>query len=171
MIFGTVTTIEENAYPRFLQSRGIHRGRIISQACPSLADMISEDRHGMLAKREIEQFVVEAVGGSKGKQAPYLAYLACTHYGYRKAYFAEAFEGHGLEVKVLNPNELVVDDLIEKYKWGRIEAQRENDVEVSFITRYRIPETALETVAFFLDAVSPKTVRAFVNYTYAPDLF
>ena len=43
--------------------------------------------------------------------------------------------------------------------------------ESRIVTRYRIPETALETIAFFLDDVSPKTVRAFTNYTFAPGLF
>jgi len=72
---------------------------------------------------------------------------------------------------VLNPNELVIDDLFGKYQRKITEVQGENDVEVEFITRYKIPETTLETIALFLDEMSPKTVQAFTNYTYAPDLF
>jgi len=171
VIFGTVTTIEEQAYSNLLIHNGIHEGRIIPQACPSLADTISEDRQGLSAMDKIEKYVLEAIGKSKEKTTIYLAYLACTHYGYRKGYFASAFKEHGVDVFVLNPNELVVDDLFGKNKQKFIEMEGENDIEVKFITRYKIPETALETIAFFLDEVSPKTVQAFTNYTYASDLF
>jgi hypothetical protein len=42
---------------------------------------------------------------------------------------------------------------------------------VEFVTRYRIPETALETISFFLGRIAPKTIHAFTNFTYVPDLF
>jgi len=172
-IFGTVTTIEEQTYSNILQHNGIHEGRLISQACPSLANTISEDRQGLSAKAMIEKYVAAAIGKAqeKTKTTSYLAYLACTHYGYRKEHFLSAFEGHGVDVVVLNPNELAIDDLFGKHKRKLTEMRRGNDVEVEFITRYKIPETALETIAYFLDEVSPKTVQAFTNYTYAPDLF
>jgi len=171
VIFGTVTTIEEQAYSNLLIHNGIHEGRIVPQVCPLLADTISEDRQGLSAMDKIEKYVVEAIGKSKEKTTSYLAYLACTHYGYRKEYFTSAFKEHGVEVLVLNPNELVIDDLFGKNKRKLIETEGENDIEVEFITRYKIPETTLETIAFFLDEVSPKTIQAFTNYTYAPDLF
>ncbi len=170
-IFGTVTTIEEQTYPMLLQQNGIHEGRIISQACPSLADTISEDRQGMRTKEKIEKYVAVAIGKAQERTTSYLAYLACTHYGYRKEQFSNAFEGHGVDVMVLNPNELVINDLFGEHNLKHTEQQRKNDVEVEFVTRYKIPESALETIAYFLDGVSPKTVQAFKNYTYAPNLF
>jgi hypothetical protein len=39
------------------------------------------------------------------------------------------------------------------------------------VAHYRIPDTALETISFFLNDISPATVRAFLDYTYAPELF
>jgi len=171
VIFGTVTTIEEQTFSNFLQHNGVHEERIVRQACPSLADVISEDHQGSSAKDKIEKYVAAAIGKTEEKANSYLAYLACTHYGYRKEYFLSAFEGYGVDVVVLNPNELVIDDLFGKYKPKFTGTRGENDIEVEFITRYRIPETTLETIAFFLDEVSPKMVQAFINYTYAPDLF
>jgi hypothetical protein len=44
IVFGTQTTIDAGTYPRLLQQRGIAPERIVSQACPGLADTISEDR-------------------------------------------------------------------------------------------------------------------------------
>jgi glutamate racemase len=170
-IFGTVTTIEEQTYPTLLQLNGIHENRIIPQACPSLADTISEDRRGMRTKEKIEKYVALAISKAQERTTSYLTYLACTHYGYRKEQFSNAFKGHGVDVMVLNPNELVIDDLFRKHKRKCTEVQKNNDVEVEFVTRYKIPEPVLETIAYFLDDVSPKTVQAFTNYTYAPNLF
>jgi glutamate racemase len=170
-IFGTVTTTEEGTYPALLQHHGIPEDRIIPQACPSLADTISEDRQGLRAKEKIEKYVAAVIGKAQEETISYLAYLACTHYGYRKGQFSSAFKGHGVDVMVLNPNEFVIDDLFGEHRPKRIGMQRECDVEVEFVTRYKIPETALETIVYFLDNVSPKTVQAFANYTYAPNLF
>ena len=170
-IFGTPTTIEEQTYSRLLQQRGIDVTRVISQACPSLADTISEDRRGVSAKKKIEKYVDAAIENSDQKSTDYLAYLACTHYGYRREFFSAAFEERGINVKVLNPNEFVIDDLFHKYEPKQDRTTSKSEVSVKFITRYKIPETALETIAFFLDDVSSKTVEAFTNYTHAPDLF
>jgi glutamate racemase len=170
-IFGTDTTIEEQTYSRLLQQNGIDEARIVSQACPSLADTISEDRKGLSVKKKVAQYVDEAIGKTKMPATHHLTYLACTHYGYRKEYFSQAFEARGIKTEILNPNELVHDDLFNK-SWSKIDDSKQKyDIEVEFITRYRIPGTALETIAFFLDDVSPTTVRAFTNYTHAPDLF
>jgi len=170
-IFGTDTTIEEETYSRLLQQKGIDATRIISQACPSLADTISEDRQGLSVKKKVKKYVDEAIGKTEVQATHHLTYLACTHYGYRKLYFSKAFEERGVKTKILNPNEFVVDELFEKYGDNFTDTEGRNDVEVEFITRYRIPVSALETIAFFLDGVSPKTVQAFTNFTHAPDLF
>ena len=170
-IFGTVTTIEDGIYSEILQLNGIPKKRIIPQACPSLADVISEDCQGSRAKEKIEKFVAEMINKTELKAENYLAYLACTHYGYRSVYFSSAFEKQGFNVRVLNPNDLVVNDLFSISDRKIAEPGRENRVEVEFITRYKIPVTSLETIAFFLSAVSPKTVQAFKHYSYAPELF
>ena len=52
MIFGTQTTIDAGTYPRLLTERGVDPARIISQACPGLADTISEDRQGERTRAE-----------------------------------------------------------------------------------------------------------------------
>lgn len=170
-IFGTPTTIEEQTYSHLLQQKGINDSRIISQACPSLADTISEDLSGSRTKRKVERFVNEAIARSKEQPTDHLTYLACTHYGYRKNFFSSAFREHGIDTQILNPNEFVADELFGKTKRKVDPSEARIGVEINFITRYRIPETALETIAYFLDEVSPNTVQAFKNYTHAPDLF
>src|SRR5206468_1915148 len=110
MIFATQTTTDAGAYPRHLQERGIDASRIISQACPGLADIISEDREGTKARADIEKWVGIAKEKLPARDIPIVACLACTHYGYRKDLFAAALG----RATVINPNESAVADLFDR---------------------------------------------------------
>ena len=151
MIFGTQTTIDAGTYPRMLEAQGIDASRIITQACPGLADTISEDREGVRTKREIEHWVHLAMEKMHDKERPVVACLACTHYGYRKDFF-EAALGNAT---VLNPNERAVDDLFH----GETAAAH-RDAEVEFVTGYTIPAATVEALTWFLSDISPKTITA-----------
>src|SRR5437588_1651795 len=83
MIFGTQTTIDAGAYPRLLEESGVEASRIISQACPGLADTISEDREGIRTKGEIVHWVRAAIEKMPRTDSPVVACPACTHSGYR----------------------------------------------------------------------------------------
>lgn len=170
-IFGTVTTIDEGTYVSKLRERGIAPTRIVAQACPSLADTISEDRRGFEVQKKIAGFVDQAIENEELSGGRHLTYLACTHYGYRKEIFSEAFRQRGVETEILNPNEFVAEELLGTFECRGESSGFEPAVDVEFITRYRIPEAALETIAFFLDPVSPKTISAFTAFTHVPDLF
>lgn len=166
VIFGTPTTIEAGTYPRILAERGIEPARVISLACPGLADAISEDREGSRTAAEIRRWVGAAIGKLERTDAPVIAYLACTHYGYRQELFAAAFEEAGIAAKVVDPNERAVDDL-----FGTSPEVRTHQVDVEFVTRYAIPAATVETLTFYLSGVSPRTVEAMRNFVHAPDLF
>ena len=166
IIFGTQTTIDAGAYPRLLTGRGIAPSLIVSQACPGLADTISEDREGSRTAAEVVKWVRSALAKLADSTAPVIACLACTHYGYRKELFSAAFEEAGVRAKVVNPNERAVDDL-----FGGAVGGGHRDVEVEFVTRYAIPEATVEALTFFLNDISPKTVAAMQNFIHLPDLF
>lgn len=170
-IFGTPTTIEEQTYSERLLQSGVEGSRIIAQACPSLADTISEDLSGIEAQAKIVEFVGEAMKRTLVPPTPHLTYLACTHYGYRKEFFATAFAELGVHTTILNPNEIAINDLFDTSRGRETNSNQENPIGVEFVTRYRIPETALETISFFLAERAPRTILAFQNYTYLPDLF
>ena len=167
IIFGTPTTIEAGAYHRLLQERGIDPSRIISQACPGLADTISEDREGTNTVSQIQHWVGTAIEKMTGPDVPMVAALACTHYGYRKDVFAEAFDERGIRATVVDPNERAVADLFGKLA----EPGSVHEVEVEFVTRYAIPETTRETMSWFLGDISPRTVEAMRRFVHVPDLF
>jgi len=155
MIFGTVTTIEAQTYPNMLKNSGILETRI----------------GGSKASAEIKKYVRAAIERLEVRATSCLTFLACTHYGYRKELFSAAMNEAGMQTEILNPNEFVIDDLIESAR-GNLRGHGENtDIDVEFVTRYRIPETALETITFFLDDISPRTVHAFQDFTHEPDLF
>jgi glutamate racemase len=166
IIFGTQTTIDAGTYPRLLVERGIDASRIVSQACPGLADTISEDREGTRTREEIRGWVNTAIGKMQHRGARVIASLNCTHYGYRKELFAAAFEEAGLEAKVVNPNELAVGDVFGKRAEGE-----HRDAAVRFVTRYPIPDATVETLTFFLGEISPRTVAAMQNFEHEPELF
>ena len=159
MIFGTQTTIDAGTYPRLLEARGIDPSRIISQACPGLADTISEDREGTKTRNEIHLWVGKALAQMR-IDARIIACLACTHYGYRKDLFAAALGG----ATVINPNESAVHDLFPT--GGSL-----HEVDVQFVTRYAIPEATVEALTWFLGDISRKTVEAMRNFVHVPDLF
>jgi glutamate racemase len=165
MIFATQTTIDSGTYPRLLQEHGVEAARIVSQACPGLADTISEDREGTRTREEIHRWVLTAVEKMQRRDVPVAACLACTHYGYRKDVFAEALAEAGIRASVVNPNESAVGDLFPQS--GGVS----REVEVEFVTRYAIPQTTIETLAWFLADISPRTVAAMKNFKHVADLF
>jgi len=165
MIFGTQTTIDAGTYPRLLEQHGIEPSRIVTQACPGLADTISEDREGTKTAAEIRVWVAKAIAKMQTPDAPVVACLACTHYGYRKDVFAAALAADGIAAKVVNPNESAVDDLF----GGASGAHR--DADVQFVTRYAIPAATVEALTWFLSDISPKTVAAMQQFVHIPDLF
>ena len=165
MIFGTQTTIDAGAYPRLLEQSGVAASRIISQACPGLADTISEDREGARTKVEVARWVRAAIDKMPRRDVPVVACLACTHYGYRKDFFAAALSSAGLRARVINPNERAIDDLFDDA------GGTYREVDVQFITRYAIPKTTIEALTWFLSDISPRTVSAMQNFVHVPDLF
>lgn len=165
ILFGTQTTIDAGTYPRLLEARGVEPSRIVSQACPGLADTISEDREGARTAAEIRHWVTTAIAKMQHPAAPVVACLACTHYGYRAAQFAAAFAEAGITARVVNPNERAVDDL---FGTG---SGPHHEVEVEFVTRYAIPERTVEALTYFLDDISPRTVAAMRGFVHLPDLF
>jgi glutamate racemase len=169
MIFGTQTTIDAGAYPRLLEARGVEASRIISQACPGLADTISEDREGVRTNSEIVRWVGAAIEKMQRTDRPVVACLACTHYGYRKDLFADSLAEAGIRASVINPNESAVDDLFGMRLDAGAEINRE--VAVEFVTRYAIPEATVEALTWFLSDISPRTVAAMKNFVQLPDLF
>ena len=102
-----------------------------------------------------------------------MACLACTHYGYRKDFFAAAL---GDRATVINPNESAVGDIFDVGQTLlSVPAQTGvsvlYEVDVRFVTRYALPQTTVDTLTWLLDGISPRTVAAMQHFEHVPDLF
>ena len=161
MIFATQTTTDAGTYPRMLRERGVDERRIVTQACPGLADTISEDREGTKTRDEIRHWVDSAIARMPDRDAPIVAALACTHYGYRK----EMFEAALPAATVINPNERAVDDLFPRGGGAH------RGIDVQFVTRYALPQATIDPLSALLGDISPKTVAAMRSFVLVPDLF
>ena len=164
ILFGTQTTIDAGTYPRLLAKLGVETARVVIQACPALADLISEDRKGERTAAEIRRWVGVALEKVTETGAPVVAYLACTHYGYRKELFAAAFETAGVRATVVDPNERAVADILPS------DGGPERAADVQVVSRYAIPEATLETLDFYLGPISPATAAATRDFVRIPDL-
>lgn len=167
ILFGTQTTIDAGTYPRLLVERSIAPARIVSQACPGLADTISEDREGKRAAAEIRRWVDEAIRRMQRPGDSVVAYMACTHYGYRRELFGAALEAAGVRARIIDPNERAAGDLI----GASGERGPHRTAAVEFVTRYPIPDTTRATLTFLLEDISPATVAAMQNFVHLADLF
>src|SRR5262249_5823159 len=165
MIFGTPTTIDEGAYQQLLEQRRVDASRITSQACPGLADTISEDHDGARTRAQIESWVGAAIEKLPRRDVPMVVSLACTHYGYRKLLFADVLAEAGISATVVDPNERAVEDMFDTSDISRC-----HDVDVELVTAYPIPHATLEALTRFLGDISPRTVAALHGFVHHPDL-
>jgi glutamate racemase len=168
MIFATQTTIDAGVHARLLEARGVEPTRIISQACPGLADIISEDREGVRARPAIQKWVNAAIEKLPDANVPVVACLACTHYGYRKQLFAEALVDAGIRATVIDPNEHAAVDM---FGTQLEESKNHRDVDVQLVTRYALPDTTRAALTHFLGDISPRTVAAMQSFIHRPELF
>ena len=195
IVFAAETTIEESIYATKLKKAGIAHNRIVSQALPGLASMISNDPEGKQVLQAISIFVKKALLQMVQPGKALYAFLGCTHYGFQAKLFEKAFQALGYQVLILNPNEAASQQIttqIASQEIGRGDAsapvhssrqikthemlQKKIDPQLSifsleFISRYALPDSEVATLSCFLAPLSPKTVHALQNYTLKPDLF
>ena len=132
---------------------------MIYVACNTLSVLLPDTPY--VAQAEIRRWVGEAVAKMPRRDAPVVACLACTHYGYRKDFFAAAL---GPGAVVIDPNESAVGDLFPR-------GGASHDVDVELVTRYALPPATVETLTWLLREISPRTVAAMQHFVHVPDLF
>ena len=169
IVFGTQTTIDEEAHKAGLIEAGISGERIIAQACPDLTEYIEKgydsEETGML----IAAYVDEALEGIGKPPGAFFASLNCTHYGYSMELWKDAFETAGAPpLSILNPNEELVDFLFPPRLAGRNEKSK---ITVRVVSKVEIERDRLESIAGFIRGISPRTAEALLAYELKEDLF
>ncbi|MBF0288318.1 MAG: aspartate/glutamate racemase family protein [SAR324 cluster bacterium] len=171
-IFATDTTIEDQIYTRQLGNYGIAEKRMVSQAFTGVATMISNDPEGKKVYQEIKKFIMEAHQKMKQDFLPMYAFLGCTHYGYRKTFFKQAFAELGYnDVTILNPNECAFRHVLFSQNQNSSGDREPTHLTIEFASRYALPEKEISTLSQFLAPYSSQTVHALQNYTLKSNLF
>lgn len=169
MIFATKGTIDSGAHRRLLLGKGIPDSRIVGQACPKLTGAIERGAHSEETAGRIRGFVEEAIGRLPEKKGPLVVSLNCTHFGYARPLWEEAFEQLGYPaVKVLDPNPLMTDLVLSE---GAPRRYPETKVTVEVVSKTPITPEVRTALAALLRTTSPATADALEHWTHAPDLF
>jgi len=169
IIFGTKTTIESEAHKRLLVARGIPSGQIVGQACHRLAGAIERGTDTEETVGYIRQFVGEALEKAGGTGRPIFGSFNCTHFGYTRQQFAEAFAAAGYpDIELLDPNPLMADFM---FRPPYLNRYPRTDVAVEVVSLLEITEEKRNAIGPLLRAVSPATAEALENYLFDPKLF
>ncbi len=169
IIFATKTTIESEAHKNFLISRGYPENQIIGQACHKLAGSIERGYDSEETVKFIRQYVAEALKKISDPRAQLFASLNCTHYGYSMQQFKDVFAqaGHP-DIRIIDPNPQMADFL---FMSSYLNRHPKTDVTVEVISKTKISQQEINSLAELLLHVSPETAEAFQNYRYDPELF
>lgn len=169
ILFGTETTIAEDSHRKALVEAGIPADRIIAQACPELQAYIETDWRDGDTGLLISAYVDEATAGLPQPAPLLLAGLVCTHYGYAADLWAGAFAEKGFTgVKILDPNGEMADWLIPKSAERRYE---KTAISARVLSKVAIPSAKRESLAAWLERVSPAVAAALRSAEINPSLF
>ena len=166
IVFATPTTIEDGVYGNALREHGVPARQIIEQACPGLPDAISNDGSGLLAGKLLRKFVPAALEQFNSTPQNVVAFLGCTHYGYQAAQFKSTLQALVPRVRILNPNQGAVDTILSSLKTE----PGHGKLTVEFITRYVIPDVAINSLSAYIGDRAPATLSALKNFTLLPGL-
>ncbi len=169
ILFGTKTTIESEAHKKALVARGYPAERIVGQACHKLAGAIERGTASEETVGYIEQFVGEALAKTGPVTGPLFGSFNCTHFGYARQQFAEAFAAAGYPgIALLDPNPLMADRLFDP---AYLHRHQRTNVSVEVVSKLEITEQERGSIGPLLEAVSPEVAAAFRGYTLDPKLF
>jgi len=169
VIFATKTTIESGAHKKLLVGKGVPAGHVVGEACPRLAGAIERGASSDETVAYVRKFVAEAVERLQDKEGPVVASLNCTHYGYVRSLWEEAFASLGRPgVRVLDPNPLMTDLVL---KEGGPKRFPETKVTVEVVSKAPIGPETRTNLGTLLRRVSPLTADALAHYRHDPELF
>ena len=95
--------------------------------------------------------------------------LNCTHYGYVKPLWEQAFAAAGYPgVKVLDPNSLMTDLVLRE---GGEKRFPKTAITVEAVSKVPIDEATRANLGSLLRTTSPETADALAHYRHEPTLF
>lgn len=169
LVFATKTTIESEAHKKLLVAEGVAPDHVVGEACPKLAGAIERGSASAETVGYVNKFVADALEKKTTKGGPLVVSLNCTHYGYVKPLWEQAFAAAGHPgVKVLDPNPLMTDVVLRE---GGAKRFRETAVTVEAVSKVPVDEGARANLAALLRKTSPETADALMRIRHDPALF
>ncbi len=169
LLFAATTTVQSGVHRRRLEADGIAAGRLWYQECRSLPLTIEEDPEGPKARALVEQAVGAALRRVRDPAAPFAAALLCTHFGFARRLFEQAFAAAGAAGAVLlDPTPRMAETLLAGVPQ---DAPGAAAVEVAVSSHIPIPPGVRAAMGRCLAARSPATAGALHAYALRPNLF
>ena len=169
IVFATKTTIESGAHKKLLVGKGVPADHVVGEACPRLAGAIERGAASDETASYVKKFVAEALEKKTTKSGPLVVSLNCTHYGYVKPLWEQAFAGAGFPgVKVLDPNPLMTDLVL---KEGGAKRFPKTAVTVEAVSKVPVDEGTRANLGALLRKTSPETADALLRIRHDPALF
>jgi glutamate racemase len=169
LVFATKTTIESEAHKRLLVGKGVPADHVVGEACPRLAGAIERGATSVETVALVTKFVAEALEKRPVRSGPIVVSLNCTHYGYVKPLWEQAFAAAGYPgVKVLDPNPMMTDLVLRE---GGARRFPKTAVSVEVFSKVPIDEATRANLGAILRTVSPETADALSAYRHEPRLF
>jgi glutamate racemase len=169
LLFATKTTIESGAHRKLLVEKGVPADHVVGEACPRLAGAIERGTGSEETVGYVKKFVAEALEKRPVKAGPLVVSLNCTHFGYVRPLWEQAFAGAGFPgVKVLDPNPLMTDLVLRE---GGAKRHPDTKVAVEVVSKVPIDEATRANLGSLLRATSPQTADALGKYLHEPGLF
>ncbi|HEY3349418.1 MAG TPA: aspartate/glutamate racemase family protein [Thermoanaerobaculia bacterium] len=169
LVFATKTTIESGAHKNLLVGQGVAPDHVVGEACPKLAGAIERGAASDETVGYVKKFVAEALEKKTTKGGPVVVSLNCTHFGYVKPLWEQAFAGAGLPgVKVLDPNPLMTDLVL---KEGGEKRFPKTAVTVEAVSKVPIDEGTRANLGALLRKTSPETADALLHIRHDAALF
>jgi glutamate racemase len=169
LVFATKTTIESGAHRKLLVEKGVAPERVVGEACPKLAGAIERGTASDETTAYVKKFVAEALEKRQTKDGPLVVSLNCTHFGYVKPLWEQAFAGSGYPgVKVLDPNPRMGDLVL---KEGGEKRYPKTAVTVEAVSKVPVDAGTRANLAALLRTTSPATADALLNIRHDPALF
>jgi len=165
IIFATETTTEAATYPRLIQAE---QGRLVAQSCPGLAHAISNDASGIACRQLLKDYATVALAQFSQQPKRVFAFLGCTHFGYQTAAFKDVLAAKGVTADILNPNDLLIQQLLATRHLG---AADPGELSIRFISKYRIPPAEVSSMDTYLAGTTPLTLSALHQQEVQTDLF
>ena len=169
LVFATKTTIESGAHKKLLVGKGVPPDRIVGEACPRLAGAIERGVASDETVAYVRKFVAEALDKRTAKDGPFIVSLNCTHFGYVRPLWEQAFSAAGYPgVKILDPNPLMTDLVLRE---GGAKRFPSTSVTVEVVSKVPIDGVTRANLGALLRTVSPGTADALAAYRHEPALF